>query len=100
MSNSLPSSGNKSLINDDKTKEQAEFGYETGRERLINEARETARDMQSKARPGGAERVANEQRLPSEGTISGALDPERVGPDGHPEDNEPVMTDQPGHSPR
>jgi hypothetical protein len=68
------SAANDSLIHDSKTKEQAQSSYVTGADAMTVEEREDEREAISRARPGGLERVVNEQRLPAEGI--GAADGE------------------------
>lgn len=68
------SSANDKLINDNKDKQQAEYSFTTGADRMTVEEREDEREAITHARPGGFERVVNEQRLPAEGI--GAADGE------------------------
>jgi hypothetical protein len=58
---------NDGLVRDEKSKRQAEWSFTTGADAKTFEEREDEREVISHARPGGLERVANEQRLPAEG---------------------------------
>jgi hypothetical protein len=68
------SAANDRLVRDEKGKEQAQSSDTTGADAMTVEEREDEREAISRARPGGIERVVNEQRLPAEGI--GAADGE------------------------
>lgn len=68
------SSSNDALVHDEKSKQQAQSSYSSGADAMTVEEREDEREATSHARPGGLERVLNEQRLPAEGI--GAADGE------------------------
>ncbi len=68
------SSANDALIHDKKDKQQAASSNVSGADVMTVEEREDEREAISQARPGGLERVLNEQRLPAEGI--GAADGE------------------------
>jgi hypothetical protein len=61
------SAANDQLINDSKTKEQAQSSFTTGADAMTVEERETEREAISRARPDGYWRVISQQRLPAEG---------------------------------
>ncbi|MGH9176569.1 MAG: hypothetical protein ACRD1H_19530 [Vicinamibacterales bacterium] len=68
------SANNEKLVKTDKPKEQAASSDVSGADTMTVEEREDEREAISNARPGGLERVLNEQRLPAEGI--GAADGE------------------------
>lgn len=83
------------LVRDEKDKQQAEWSYTSGADAKTFEEREDEREVISHARPGGLERVANEQRLPAEGI--GASDGElRQTFDHYPEHGSTAERDAPG----
>ena len=61
------SSANDKLVHDNKDKQQAEYSFTTGADKMTVEEREDEREAITNARPGGFDRVVNEQRLPAEG---------------------------------
>ena len=61
------SAANEKLVKTDKPKEQAASSDVSGADTMTVEEREDEREAITNARPGGLERVLNEQRLPAEG---------------------------------
>jgi hypothetical protein len=68
------SAENDALVKDERRKQQAASSWTTGADAMTVEEREDEREAITHARPGGLERVVNEQRLPAEGI--GAADGE------------------------
>ena len=87
------SSDNEALVRDKKTKQQAASSFTTGADAMTVEEREDEREAITHARPGGFERVVNEQRLPAEGI--GAADGEiRHAFTDIPDQDSPVRRDE------
>jgi hypothetical protein len=94
MSKPHDSGHNDELVHWDekKTKAQAETSKASGKDQQTILEREMQRERETTARPGGAERVANEQVIAAEGLGGGAdLKPDEVAGD-RTDNADPILT--------